>query len=63
MAGKAKHRPHYKQAAPSADEIPKIEFDYCFPGDKHGDRITVLTAIGSENQLPDQHLLPGEGCK
>eukprot|EP00971_Amphidinium_carterae_P188273 3737274-Amphidinium_carterae.1 len=53
VQAEAEDRPHFKQPSPDREkEIPKVEFDYCFPSDRAGERITVFTAVDQWTQSP-----------
>eukprot|EP00971_Amphidinium_carterae_P119480 2366646-Amphidinium_carterae.1 len=53
VQGKAKDRPHFKQPSPDGEkEMPKVEFDFCFPSDRVGEHVTVFTAGDQWTQSP-----------
>lgn len=45
LQGQARNAGHFKQVTPSVEELPRIEFDYCFPSSKSGDKLTALNAV------------------
>jgi hypothetical protein len=49
VRGRGRERDHRKQEEESQG-IPEHQLDYCFPGDEHGERLTVLVVIERNRQ-------------
>ena len=45
VRGRGRERDHTKKGEEATKGIPEYHMDYCFPGDEHGERLTVLVII------------------
>ena len=60
VKGRGKEMDH-KKGEDEQGGIPEYHLDYCFPGDEHGERLTVLVAIERHSKMKKAVVVPSKG--
>ena len=60
VKGRGKEMEHKKQDEEQTG-IPEYHLDYCFPGDEHGERLTVLVVIERYTKMKRAIVVPSKG--
>ena len=61
VRGRGRERDHTKKGDESTQGIPEYHMDYCFPGDEHGERLTVLVIIERYTKMKKAVVVPSKG--
>jgi hypothetical protein len=61
IKGRGKERGHRKKGDEGQQGIPEYHMDFCFPGDEHGERLTVLVIIERYTKMKKAVVAPSEG--
>ena len=52
---------HRKKDDEDQAGIPEYTMDYCFPGDEHGERLTVLVVVEKYTKMKKAIVVPNKG--
>jgi hypothetical protein len=61
VRGRGRERDHTKKGEEVNNGIPEYHMDYCFPGDEHGERLTVLVIIERYTKMKKAVVVPNKG--
>ena len=63
IRGRGQECDHRRQLEDHVEEIPEYHLDYCFPGDKLGQRLTILVAVERYSRMKKGVVVPSKGSK
>ena len=61
VKGRGKEMEHRKKDDEDQAGIPEYHMDYCFPGDEHGERLTVLVVVEKYTKMKKAIVVPNKG--
>ena len=61
VRGRGRERDHTKKSEEAMNGIPEYHMDYCFSGDEHGERLTVLVIIERYTKMKKAVVVPSKG--
>ena len=61
VKGRGKEMDHTRRDPDEQDGVSEYHLDYCFPGDEHGNKLTVLVAIEKHTKMKKAMVVPMKG--